>query len=232
MAIQIEKLLASHKALLRNISHELRTPLTRQTLAMYLLKKRLNPQQLEYFNTIESNAGEMNNLIGQILAFSRLEGSHFQTNMESIKVAPLIEQVIKDKLLQANENQKIIFANNSPEISVWADKGLISSVLLNALSNALKYAGACCKIEISLCIKQNYTVLEISDDGPGLSSANLSNIFEPFYRVETAQEYAVEGYGLGMSIMKESLEQMGGQIKITSTLGQGLSVKCYLLCEQ
>lgn len=232
MAIQIEKLLASHKTLLRNISHELRTPLTRQILAMYLLKGRLNPQQLEYFHTIESNACEMNNLIQQTLEFSRLESSQHKINIRPIKLAPLVGRVVSDKSIRVSEQQSVIVTDNCPEICALVDKALVTSVLQNAVSNALKYAGKCCKVEINIYAKQDYILLEINDDGPGLSSKDLASIFEPFYRVERNDEQIIEGYGLGMAIMKESIEQMGGQIKLTSTLGEGLSVKCYLLSEK
>lgn len=228
MADQVEKLVLSHKKLLRNISHELRTPLTRQTLAMHLLSSRLQPEQIEHFQDIEDNVIEMNELIHKTLAFSRLESRHYQVKLDSILLTPLITDIITDTSKQAGKSQHINFSPVDNNIKALIDHGLFTSALQNALGNALKYAGEKCQIQISVYHQSPYTMLTISDNGPGIAETDIEKIFEPFYQVDNSRSKEIQGYGLGMAIMKESIEQMQGRITAESAIGQGLLIKCYL----
>ncbi|REL26913.1 sensor histidine kinase [Thalassotalea euphylliae] len=228
MASQIEKLLGSHKKLLRNISHELRTPLTRQSLAMHLLKSRLHPEQLSYFETIEENSEEMNRLIQQILDFSRLQSRHFQFELSPQQLAPIIEQAIEKLKPELGQQQRISFVNHTEDSYVMADDDAITCILQNAISNALKYAGKKCTVEINLEREKRDIILIISDNGPGIEEQHLHKIFEPFYRVDSSRSKAIEGYGLGMAIMKQNIEQMNGTISVESPSGKGLTIRCQL----
>jgi len=71
-------------------------------------------------------------------------------------------------------------------------------------------------------------MMSISDNGPGISETDIAQIFEPFYQVDNSRSKEVKGYGLGMAIMKESIEQMQGKITAESTVGKGFLIKCYL----
>lgn len=229
MADQVENLVLSHKKLLRNISHELRTPLTRQSLAMHLLSSRLRPEQVKHFYEIEDNVKEMNELIHKTLEFSRLESLHYQVELERLLLVPIITQVIAEASKQANKNQQILFSPFDNNIIASIDSGLFCSVLQNALCNALKYAGEKCKIQVSLYQQLPYIILSISDNGPGIAKDDIEQVFEPFYQVDSSRSKEVQGYGLGMAIMKESVEQMKGKITAEPASGEGLLIKCYLL---
>jgi len=228
MADQVEKLVLSHKKLLRNISHELRTPLTRQCLAMHLLSSRLQPEQIKHFQEIEDNVQEMEHLIHKTLEFSRLESRHYHVKLESVLLTPIINHVIDDILKQAKESQQIHFAPYDKNILASIDNDLFCSVLQNALANALKYAGKGCQIHVSLEQQASHIMMSISDNGPGISETDIAQIFEPFYQVDNSRSKEVKGYGLGMAIMKESIEQMQGKITAESTVGKGFLIKCYL----
>jgi signal transduction histidine kinase len=228
MANQIEKLVFSHKKLLRNISHELRAPLTRQSLAMHLLSSRLQPEQLKHFDEIESNVNEMNELIHQTLEFSRLEGRHYQVRLKRTPLTPLISNIVGEISKQAGKEQNIHFSSEDNNITALIDHGLFTSVLQNALCNALKYAGKNCQVQVSLYQHDTHSILSISDNGPGLFETELSQIFEPFYQVDNSRSKDVQGYGLGMAIMKESIDQMNGEIIAKSPIGKGLTITCSL----
>jgi len=229
MADRVETLVLSHKQLLRNISHELRTPLTRQSIAMHLLKSRLQPNQQGYFEQIEHDVVEMNNLIQQILEFSRLESSHYQVQVSPTKIGPLLQRVVDDMCLQAKPAQNITFNDHCPNAYALVEPALLSSVLHNALSNGFKYAGESCEIAVTITQTTHHIILTITDDGAGLNDHDLVKIFEPFYRVDTSRDKEIAGYGLGMSIMKQSIEQMNGTITATSPPGLGLTLRCVLL---
>jgi two-component system sensor histidine kinase CpxA len=228
MAGQIEKLVLSHKKLLRNISHELRTPLTRQNLAIHLLRNRLQPEQVKYFLQIEDDAKEMNNLIQQILGFSRLESRSYPVKLYQTKLIPVVRKVINESVMQAKSAQKIIFLAPKSDAAALIESDLLARVLRNAINNSLKYAGEQCKIIINITQESPYVVIEISDNGPGLAEDDLLRIFEPFYRASNDVTAGIEGYGLGMAIMKSSVEQMNGRITAESVLGEGLTIRCYL----
>ena len=229
MADQVENLVLSHKKLLRNISHELRTPLTRQSLAMHLLSSRLQPEQIRHFQEIEDNVKEMNKLIHKTLEFSRLESRHYHVDLKRVLLIPIINHVIAEVSKQASENQQILFSPLDKTIMASIDDELFYSVVQNALCNALKYAGEYCQINLFVYYQAPYTVLTINDNGPGIAKADIEQIFEPFYQVDNSRSKKIQGYGLGMAIMKESVEQMKGKITAESSLGEGLSIKCYLL---
>ncbi|MCG7496013.1 sensor histidine kinase [Vibrio sp. Of7-15] len=228
MAHRVESLVMSHKQLLRNVSHELRTPLARQTLAMHLLKSRLTPEQMVWFSQIENDVDEMNNLIQQILEFSRLESSHYQTSLIPTELDPLLRMIIEELALQAGDNQSIEYVSHCKSGWVLGDRGLINSVVQNAISNSFKYAGEDCRIEISIYEQDNGLVIQISDDGVGVSEQDLPHLFEPFSRIDDTRGKDVEGYGLGMSIMKLSMEQMGGSIRVCSQKDKGFTLYCWL----
>lgn len=228
MAHRVESLVMSHKQLLRNVSHELRTPLARQTLAMHLLKSRLTPEQVVWFSQIEDDVDEMNNLIQKILEFSRLESSHYQTTLIPTELNPLMSMIIEEMSLQAGDHQSIEYVNHCQSDWVLGDRGLINSVVQNAISNSFKYAGEHCRIEISIYEKNSGIVMKISDDGRGVSEQDLPHLFEPFSRLDDTRGKDVEGYGLGMSIMQLSMEQMKGSICASSEKGQGFTLRCWL----
>lgn len=229
MADQVEKLVLSQKQLLRNISHELRTPLTRQSLAMHLLSSRIQPEQIEHFKSIEENVDEMNELIHKTLEFSRLESHHYQVKLKKSLLVPIVNQIITGILKQANEEQKISFSPADGNIEALIDHGLFTSVLQNALGNALKYAGQACQINVSLEQQSSHIIMSINDNGPGIAETDIKQVFEPFYQVDNSRSKEIQGYGLGMAIMKESIEQMQGKITAESAVGKGLLIKCYLL---
>lgn len=229
MADQVEKLVLSHKKLLRNISHELRTPLTRQSLAIHLLRNHIKPQQKMHFQEIEDNVQAMDDLIHQTLEFSRLESRHYPIHLAAMPLAPIINTIIRDIAKQANVHQSIVFLPCDQDISALIDQSLFSRVLQNSLCNALKYAGSQCHIEIKAYYQPPFCIVSIQDDGPGLVANDINRIFEPFYQADNSRSKRVEGYGLGMAIMKESVEQMKGHITAESTSDSGLLIKCHLL---
>jgi signal transduction histidine kinase len=228
MAGQIEKLVMSHKNLLRNISHELRTPLTRQNLAIHLLKTRLQPEQVKYFLQIEDDANEMNHLIQKILDFSRLDSQNYSVKLQRTLLMPIVTKVVDESIMRAKSAQEIKLVTQGSDIVALVECDLFTGVLQNALNNALKYAGDSCKITVNILLEQDQVIIEISDDGPGLSEADLRQIFEPFYRANNDTTAEIEGYGLGMAIMKYNIEQMNGRITAESIMQEGLTIRCYL----
>nr|ANC57874.1 putative two-component system sensor kinase [Colwellia sp. C1] len=216
------------KKLLRNISHELRTPLTRQNLAIHLLKNRLQPAQVKYFLQIEDDAKEMNNLIQQILDFSRLESRSYPVKLYLTKLTPIVRKVVNEAVIQDKSGQGIIFLAPNSNAEALIECDLLVRVLRNAINNSLKYAGEQCKIIINIHQELAYVIIEISDNGPGLAEDDLLRIFEPFYRASNDVTAGIEGYGLGMAIMKSSVEQMNGRITAESVLDEGFTIRCYL----
>ena len=142
---------------------------------------------------------------------------------------PIVNQIITGILKQANEEQKISFSPADGNIEALIDHGLFTSVLQNALGNALKYAGQACQINVSLEQQSSHIIMSINDNGPGIAETDIKQVFEPFYQVDNSRSKEIQGYGLGMAIMKESIEQMQGKITAESAVGKGLLIKCYLL---
>jgi two-component system sensor histidine kinase CpxA len=218
MASKLAKSLLQQKALMANISHELRTPLTRLQLALAMLDPAEGEQQ-RYASRIEKDIGVMDALIGQALQLAK---ANDETNAqwlqsEEVVLHEFLLPILDDLRFEASAGDTILDVNNTTadDLRITLIKTSFISAIENVTRNAIKYSAkkVCVNVDVldSTATLPATLRLSIEDDGQGLSSDQLTQIFEPFYRASTQTEY--QGTGLGLAIAKACVELHNGSIQ-------------------
>jgi two-component system sensor histidine kinase VicK len=224
-----QKLESMQRDFVANVSHELKTPLT--TIKSYT--ETLLDQEITDVTTIngflaiiDGEADRMNRLVRELLQLSRLDYKQEKLfKKESNLVSIVKSAVTKVEMTATNKGQHLncIFDSGQKIMSV-IDKDSIDQVLLNILSNAIKYTPSGGRIDVDLYKEGALAHIIISDNGIGISDKEIPRVFERFYRVDKARSREMGGTGLGLSIAKQIVEEHGGSIGIESRPGKGTRV--------
>ena len=229
MATQLQKLLISHKQLLRDASHELRSPLARLQVALGLAQKKSAGEIDKELSRIELEAERLNELIGQLLSLARMETNSSAIPLEVFSLSTLLNEVIDDAQYEANSQQRNVSLKNKVDCQVTGNQILIKSALENIIRNAIRYTEEKTSVEIDMQIKSNNLVLiTIRDHGPGVDIEMLEKIFEPFVRTSIARDRQSGGYGLGLAIAKRAINLHNGRVSAHNIKEGGMSVKIEL----
>lgn len=210
------------------VSHELRTPLTSIGLYSDLLSDEevgpLNDDQRHILAVVNRNTDRLLNLIEDLLSLSRLDAGAIRARAE-VDLRRILGDVHRTLLPTA--------ARRSLELRVDCDAGVpavrgdpdeLERVVLNVLSNAVKFTPDGGVVAAALTTDGAAAVLTVTDTGHGISEADLPYVFDRFYRASRANEWAIEGIGLGLAVVKSTVEQHGGTVTMTSALDRGTTV--------
>ena len=215
------------KEFIADVSHELKTPITSiMGYADTLLESEYDKEIREKFlNVIATEARRMAKLVTDLLTLSRYDNNKNKLQKEQFDLGDLVKKC-QDKLAieikkKNHEVNCFVTADVPP---VYADKSDIERIVLNILSNSIKYTGQNGKINIYVGFVYNDAYIKVLDNGIGIPEEDLSRIFERFYRVDKARTREMGGTGLGLSIAKDLLDKNGGSIDIKSIVGQGTEV--------
>ncbi len=215
------------KELVADVSHELKTPITSiMGYADTLLEGEYDKEtQNKFLNVIASEARRMARLVTDLLTLSRYDSNKKRTQKETFDLGELVKKC-QDKLgiEIKKKNHKVNCFVTADVPPVYADKYDIERVILNILSNSIKYTPENGEIKIYVGFVYNDAYIKIFDNGIGIPEDDLGRIFERFYRVDKARTREMGGTGLGLSIAKEILDKNGGSIDIKSVVGQGTEV--------
>ena len=215
------------KELVADVSHELKTPITSiMGYADTLLEGEYDKEtQDKFLNVIATEARRMAKLVTDLLTLSRYDNNKKRTQKELFDLGDLVKKC-QDKLAieikKKNHSVNCFVTADVPP--VYADKYDIERVVLNILTNSIKYTKDGGEIKIYVGFVYNDAYIKIFDNGIGIPEEDLSRIFERFYRVDKARTREMGGTGLGLSIAKEILDKNGGSIDIKSVVGQGTEV--------
>jgi two-component system phosphate regulon sensor histidine kinase PhoR len=205
-----------------NVSHEIRTPLTSiKGYSQLLAAQQQNlPEGSDVIlDKIVSNTERLKDLFDNLLKLSVIE-SQYEVTKEEIDLDQFLTKIeagLKGKYL----NKEFKINKDIQSYSLFGDKKLLEQVITNLIDNSIKYTSKNPQIDIKAIQKENQTILEISDNGPGIKENELNRIFERFYRVQGESSKAIEGTGLGLSIVKHIINKHKGEIKVNSIVGQG-----------
>ena len=203
-----------------DVSHELRTPISViMAESEYGAKYTDSVEDAkESFDVIERQSKRMTSMINQILELARLD-SRLEIPKEELLLSDKIKSTLEDyKILFDNKNIKL-FINVEENIKVYANEALIMRMIDNLLSNALKYA----QTEVKVCLaKRNSIILEVADDGIGISDAEKKHIWDRFYKVDKSRTTTEDNSsGLGLSITKKIVELHNGKIAVLDNKPKG-----------
>ena len=210
-----------------NVSHELRTPLTsiKGSVDNMLdgLTGSLNEKQIRYLNRIKSNTDRLSRLINDLLDLSRIESGHVEVRPTNLPLTALAEEVAEHmKALAAEKLIRIEIPPADPKVTAWADRDKVTQVLMNLISNAVKFTPRDGKITVALEKNgSDYIQISVADTGPGILPEERNRIFSKFYQVANIDKQKPKGSGLGLAISKALVEMHGGKIWMESEVGKG-----------
>ena len=215
------------KEFIADVSHELKTPITSiMGYADTLLEEEYDKEtQSKFLNVIASEARRMAKLVTDLLTLSKNDNNRNVVKKEQFDLGELVKKC-QDKLAieikRKNHNVNCFVTADVP--LVYADKDDIERVVLNIMTNSIKYTKEGGEIKIYVGFVYNDAYIKIFDNGIGIPEEDLSRIFERFYRVDKARSREMGGTGLGLSIAKDLLDRNGGSIDIKSEVGKGTEV--------
>lgn len=212
-----------------NVSHELRTPLTNiKSYAETVIAAgdELPPElHNNFMGVIVSEADRMTRIVQDLLTLSKIDYGKMEMNVSRFSFSKAVRSVYEAVALNAESHgHTLTFSceENMPDVD--GDRERIEQVIMNIVSNAIKYTPDGGKIAITAATSGRNVFVRISDNGIGIPEKDLPRLFERFYRVDKARSRESGGTGLGLSIAKEILNQHKGDIRIESVYGEGTDV--------
>ncbi|MBQ2819935.1 MAG: HAMP domain-containing protein [Clostridia bacterium] len=221
-----QKLDQSRREFVANVSHELRTPLTNikgYTETLIDGGDALDAETRKTFlDVVYNESDRMSRIVKDLLTLSRLDSSHMEMNMERMDIVGCARAAMQSMRLEA-ENQQITLSSDLPERlpEILGDKTRLEQVILNLVSNAVKYNRAGGSVTVSGGIIDKKVFIRVEDTGLGIPEEDIGRLFERFYRVDKARSRQRGGTGLGLAISKEIAEHHGGTITAESVYGTG-----------
>ena len=214
------------KELISNISHDLKTPLTAIKGYVEGIMDGVadTPEKMDrYIRTIYNKTNDMDRLINELNFYSKIEANRIPYTFSKINVKDYFEDCVEEMGIELESKGFAFSYKNDVEddVEVIADAEQIKRVINNIISNSVKYMDKSDpKIDIRVKDVGDFVQIEIEDNGRGIGTKELPNIFERFYRAD-ASRHSAGGSGIGLSIVKKIIEDHGGKIWASSTLGKG-----------
>ncbi|MBS1190431.1 MAG: two-component sensor histidine kinase [Rhodocyclaceae bacterium] len=231
MAERIGNLIQSQHTLLRDVSHELRSPLARAQAAVGVARQQAGEVADAEFDRIEMEMDRLNELIGQILSYYRLDAGQRPTaaEIQEFRLDELVAEVVEENQALAAEKQCAIGFRSAPAPSPFAgSEALLYSAFTNVVHNAVRHSPPGGRIEVALDRAEGEWKIEIDDQGPGIDPGLLERVFEPFVRADASRAKNTGGFGLGLAIAKRAVEYHGGHIAARNRAGGGLAMVMHL----
>ena len=215
------------KEFVADVSHELKTPLTSiKGFSETLLEGDCDKETEKHFLTIiNDNADRMEKLVQDLLTLSRYDSKKNKNSIVEFDLGELAKKCTEKFEIEVRKrNQSLECFVTADVPPVQADKDGIERVIINIISNSVKYTPNGGKINVYVGFVHNDAYVKIKDTGIGIPKDDLDKVFERFYRVDKARSRKLGGTGLGLSIAKEIIEQKNGNINVSSKVGQGTEV--------
>lgn len=224
-------------AFLAQMSHELRTPLNAIIGFSEVMRAGVfgpigSPRYVEYIGHIESSARHLKDLIDRVLDLSRIEQGGLRVVLEEIDIEPPVRQAV-DMVGPAAAAAGVSLAfevdGGHPPGRISADAAAVRQIVVNLISNAVKFSPRGSRVVATLCGTVDGGVeIEVADQGIGIAQEDLPHVFEPFWQGGSAWESGRVGVGLGLAIVRSLVDQHGGRVDIDSAPGSGTRVRVRL----
>ena len=213
-------------------SHEFRTPLSTILSSAFLVEKYNEQIQDEkitkHIKRIKGAVGGMKSILEDFLSLGKLEEGLVSANMENVTADTVVELLrnLIEELDDLTKPGQQIQLNNSIDRNVWLDENLLKNILMNLVSNAVKFTNENSVINVSSSIAGNNLIISVSDNGIGISEEDQQHLFERFFRAKNAAN--IQGTGLGLHIICKYLELMKGRIEMKSKIDEGSTFTIFI----
>lgn len=248
MAEKIQSLVDSQRRLLGDISHELRSPLARLNVALELARQRSGAEATSALERIQREAEILNEMIGQLLALTRLESGADEIVKTEFDLAALVREIAGDADFEARSRKRSVKFEVSENCRTVGNEQLLRRAVENVVRNAVQYTAVGTEVEVKLeCDAapeeldektltakhktqdpKHGAVITVRDHGAGVPESALAKIFRPFYRVDDARDREAGGVGLGLAIAERAVRLHGGSVVASNPPDGGLLVRITL----
>jgi len=222
---KLEEVNASQNMFFSILSHDLRNPFNGILGFLNILKNDFDTlsteERKQYIDYVNISANQVFRLIERLLELARLKDGRYQFKFENVNINEITEQVLQ--LQRTNTlNKKVTLENNiSKDVFIYADKVSVDTILRNLTDNAIKFTPAGGKVSLESESKDEKVVIYVKDNGVGMDSEDMKNIFRLDKRITSKGTNDEKGTGLGLYVCKEMIEKMNGSIKVESVIGKG-----------
>lgn len=227
LAQNLESQEGLRKKLTADVAHELRTPLATLQSHMEAMIDGIWEADAERLKSCHEEILRLNRLVGDLGKLAKYEGGSLILNKTEFEFGELIKRMVQN-FENEFRNKDIDLVLNIDEKKIYADKDKISQVVVNLLSNALKYTQEGGKVKIDLIGGKDGVKLVITDSGIGIAKEDLPYIFERFFRADKSRNRLTGGAGIGLTITKAIVEAHKGRIEAESELNKGTTISVYL----
>lgn len=227
-ALQLEHMKGEFFA---NLSHEFKTPLTIILAATKLIDEELLRQEVtgeesssckRYAKAVRQNSYRLLKLVNNLIDISKIDAGYYKLYMDNYNIVYVVEEIVLSIVEYAkNSGVQIIFDTEIEEEVIACDPDKIERIMLNLISNAIKYAKLPGYIEVNIRLEDRYVVISVKDNGMGIPKEKLMNIFERFSQANELLTRPREGSGIGLSLTKSLVELHEGTIEVSSIVGEG-----------
>jgi two-component system sensor histidine kinase CpxA len=221
MAERLQALVTAKETLLRDVSHELRSPLARIRMALALAERRAGAESQPDLARIEREAERLDALVGQVMTLTRLRTTS-EPRRDFVRLDTLIGGVVDDARFEYPDAQ--VDYQTSGEVLLRGDADGLKSAVENVVRNAHIYGDRTKPIEVVLATHAGKATIRVLDRGPGVPEAELTRIFEPFYRTDKSRDHRVDGQGIGLAITARVTELHRGSVTAVNRAEGGLEI--------
>ena len=212
-----------------NVSHEIRTPLS--LISMYaetLEMDRVNEdKKKEYYSIIAKETARLTKIVNRILNFSQIEANKKQYNFGAIQVGDLCDEIMESYFFPLQDKGFTCEVSKEDVPVIHGDRESILEAIMNLLDNAIKYSRETKRIHIRIFKEQKYVCVEVKDEGMGIARNHQHEIFDQFYRVPSGDVHNTKGSGLGLALVKKTMETHHGKVKVESAIDKGSTFRLY-----
>ncbi|MBA4310830.1 MAG: hypothetical protein C0425_10925, partial [Chlorobiaceae bacterium] len=222
---------------LANISHELRTPLIGILGYSELIMGEIeNPELIEMANSIHKSGNRLLDTVNSVLDLTNFDASRSEYEKKEIRVSEIVlvlQKLFYPSLIEKNLSFKLDFVDEN--ITVFADERALKQILYHLISNAIKFTlsgEVLIRLNSTTIEDRIYAIIEVKDSGIGIAADKINLIFEEFRQVSEGLERSHEGIGLGLSVTKKFIKELGGKIEVSSEVKKGTTFTVYLPAKQ
>ncbi len=217
---------------INNMTHELKTPISTISLASQMLKDNSlvhSPSTIDHISgVILDESKRLSSQVEKVLQMAVFNEGKLKLKFSEIDINQIVSQATANFEIRVTTSNGTLDTNlTAANTIISGDEVHITNVIYNLLDNAEKYSKEMPRIEVTTENRSNWVIVQIKDNGIGISKENLTQIFERFYRIPTGNVHNVKGFGLGLAYVKRIVEEHHGKIKVESTVGKGSKFRLY-----